>query len=187
MSTMIDIAASFFIGGMIMLVMLGVQTNLLHDSLDRNLDLATQENMSSVSRTVMHDFVKLGYGVPDTIDSILSADSVSIAFLSDMKNRGIIDTVTYAISSIGDASGTENPDDRLLYRRVNGTPIKGSEVGLIDFRLTYFDDAGIPATTLNDIRSVRVEVNIESLYTVDGRYARAEWAGMIRPRSLHFQ
>lgn len=185
MSTTIDLIGSFIIGGLLLLVVLMAQGNLAQNSYERTMDLIAQENMATLVEIFQHDVRKMGFGVPDSVEAVVAADSTSVIFLADLDANGSVDTVAYSVSDTSAASATENPRDRLFFRRVNGGPSGGITMGVTDFHLTYLDSSGSVTTTPAQIRAVDIEISVESLYPYDHRYATATWEGTIRPRNLN--
>lgn len=185
MSTFIDLAGSFVIGGVFLLTMLTVQSNLVQSSYERSMDLVVQGYMATLVKILQNDARKMGFGVPDSVDAVLTADSTSVTFLADLEADGSIDTVSYSVSDTSAASATGNPRDRLFFYRVNGQPTGGWTIGVTDFTLTYRDTSGAATMTPAQIRSMEVKITVESLYPYGDRYAKAVWEGMIRPRSLN--
>ena len=184
MSTVIDLMGSFFIGGLVLLMILTAQSTLVQNAHERTMDLVVQGNMTTLVEILQYDVRKMGFGVPDSVDAVLAADSTSVTFLADLEADGSVDTVVYSVSDASGASGTENPRDRLFFRQVNGGTPGGINLCVTEFRLTYRDATGSETTVLTQIRSVEIALTVESVYAYDDRYAMTMWEGVFRPRNL---
>lgn len=184
MNSVIDLAASFVVGGFLLLSILAVQSNLVESCNEYSLDLVGQESIATLAELLVHDMRKIGCGAPVPENAVLAADSISITFLADLESDGFADTVYYAVSDTVDASGTENPVDRLFYRRVNGLPAEGVTMGVTDFILAYRDASGLETTTPSAIRIIDIRLTVESLSPYGDRYASTSWECTVRPRSM---
>ena len=187
MSTMLDLVGSFVIGGLLLLMILTAQSNLVQSSYERTMDLVVQENMATLVEIFHHEVRKMGFGVSDTVDAVVAADSTSLSFLADLGADGSVDTVLYSVSDTSAASSTENPRDRLFFNRVNGQPLGGMTLGITDFHLTYLDSSGSTTMVPSQIRSVKIKLKMESLYPYNDQYASTAWEGTIRPRNLNLR
>ena len=105
MSTMLDLVGSFVIGGMLLLMILTAQSNLVESSYQRTMDLIAQENIATFIELFQYDFRKMGFGVPDS--AVQAADSTSVTFLADLNADGSVDTVSYSVSDTSAANGTD--------------------------------------------------------------------------------
>ena len=81
MSTTIDLVGSFIIGGLLVMMILTAQSNLVQSSYERTMDLIAQGNMTTLVEMLQHDVRKMGFGVSHMVDAVLAADSTSITFL----------------------------------------------------------------------------------------------------------
>lgn len=135
-------------------------------------DLIVQQNLTSVVEVLENDFRLLGYcadwkKIPDPTLSIISADSTSIKFLTDVNNVGNLDTIYYYLGPTSELSSTQNPNDRLLYRVVDNQTPKSSNVGITEFHIMYFDGIGdtlsFPITSTGQISSIQVSLKVEDL------------------------
>ncbi len=138
-STLIDILGSTIIGGMLLMILLRLNDASVQNTYVYGGELMVQQNLVEVVRLLEHDFRKIGFckdweKIPDPTQSIITADSTSISFLTDVDSDGIIDTMKYYTGNVNELSGTANPRDRMLYRVVNNeTPI-GTNLGVTQFQ-----------------------------------------------------
>lgn len=179
-STLLDILGSTVIGGLLLMILLrmndlSVQNNYLYSG-----EKIVQQNLVEVVKLIEYDFRKIGYcydwtKIPNQAMAIIGADSSGITFLTDIVNTtsstdygdGVIDTVHYYLGSTSELALTPNPNDRLLYRVINGETPKGSNLGVTQFRLTYFDASGdridsFPASPPFGIASIQIDIAVEN-------------------------
>ncbi|MBA4405974.1 hypothetical protein C0389_01740 [bacterium] len=152
-----------------------VQNNYLYSG-----EKIVQQNLVEVVKLIEYDFRKIGYcydwtKIPNQALAIISADSNRISFLTDIVNttaandygNGVVDTLRYYLGSTSELSVTPNPNDRLLYRVINGEVPKGSNLGVTQFKLTYFDATGdkidpFPATPPFGIATIQLDIAVEN-------------------------
>ncbi len=175
-STLIDILGSTLIGGMLLLILLrlndaGVQNNYTYGG-----ELIVQQNLVDLVTLIEHDFRKIGYcadwkKLPDPKKYILEADSNSITFLTDVDSDGEVDTVHYYTGHTSELDNTPNPRDKLLYRVVNNSLPRGSNLGVTQFELVYYDDSGTklltPVTNPTKIMTMEINIKVEDVYGYD--------------------
>ena len=162
-STLIDILGSTIIGGAIMLIILNMNDSSVENHYVNSGELIVQTNLISVVELFEFDLRKIGYckdwtRAPEPASALLSATNESITFLTDVGTNydplgdGVPDTLKYWVGSPTDADviKTPNPRDRMLYRQVNSDPPNYSNMGITQFKLTYFDALGneIPLNSL---------------------------------------
>jgi len=183
MSYFLDIVGSVIIGGLLLLAVMTSYTNVNQVALDSSLELTVQENLDEWIEIIQHDFRKIGYHVPNPAWAVQACDSTSITFMADLDNNGTIDSVNYFLGTPDQVPGTENPNDRTLYRQVSGQLTSGS-LGLTGFRLRYFDNSGNPTWTPSDVKAVEVFIQVESPFAVDSTYIQSNWQTVIHPLNL---
>jgi len=184
MSYYLDIVGSVIIGGLLLLAVMSSYTNVSQVALDSSVELTVQENLDEWTEIIQHDFRKIGYHVPNPAWAVQACDSTSITFMADVDNNGTIDSVSYFLGTPDQVPGTENPNDRALYRQVSGQPTTGGSLGLTDFRLLFYDNSGNPTWTPSDVKAVEVFIQVESPFAVDSTYERSNWRSVIHPLNL---
>ena len=184
MTSYLDIMGSFLIGGLLLLTVFNLNADLMDRSYGGSLDLIAQEHAASIAELIEYDFRKIGFGVDDSTAAIISADSSRITFWSDIDADSAIDSVRYFLGDVSEASSTPNPLDRVLYRLVNGEPERDVNLGVTNFALTYFDANRNATTTPSEIRTIQVDLTVESTAPYDTRYSRASLRLRIRPKNL---
>lgn len=163
MSSLIDIIGSSIIGGFLLLLLFNVLDTTSEYFISHGDDLIVQQNLTSVASILEHDLRKMGFLVPEMELSILQADSTALKFRGDINNDFSVDTVEYYLGPTSDLSVTQNPDDRFIYRKVNGLPIKGAKTGVVtDFKFEYLDQDGNEVANLGSIKMIRINMKVEN-------------------------
>jgi len=186
-STLLDILGSTIIGGLLLMILLRMNDTAVQNNYDFNGEKIVQQNLVELVKLLEYDFRKIGYcadyeKIPDPAKAIIQANDTSITFLTDIVTSvgtygdGVVDTLRYFTSSTAQLSSTPNPNDRILYRKVNNEPLKGSNMGVTQFKLTYFDALGntIPDDTLAGRKAVNLPLGIVSMQidiTLENPYA----------------
>lgn len=176
-STIFDIITSTVIGGLLLLMALrlnaqAIETNAIYQN---NLNL--QQGLVALVDIIESDFRKIGYcktftNISPPNIAIVSADSDRIRFLTDVPANpsdlgdGNVDTVYYYVGPTSELSYTDNPNDRLLYRIVNGNTAKGWNLGVTRFGLRYYDAVGdtipFPVPDPKLIYTLEINISLES-------------------------
>ncbi len=189
MNSLLETIGSFIIGGLILLIVISFNINMNTNSID-NVQNAFLMNNSVVNASIFnYDMYKMGYGVSS--NAITKADSNNIIFSLDIDNNSIKDSVEYKSGTIQDLSGTVNPKDKPIFRRLNGGSYKS--VGVVTkLTFSYFDSVGssisYASLTLqanrNKIRTIKIDAAFESNEPRDTTYSGLNWSTSIRPKSL---
>jgi hypothetical protein len=183
MVTIIDALGSIAIGGFLMLTLFRMNSASAENTYHYTGELTVQENMVSIVKLLEHDFRKIGYCEdPKKITpskSIIFADTSDITFLTDVDFDGNIDEVRYHLGPASELTDTPNPDDRMLYRSVNGNPV-ASNLGVTRFYITYYGYVGTPlATPLTaaptGILSMQIDIRVENTAAFGNEYRYAYW------------
>lgn len=188
MQQIYDVIGSMLIGGIVLLMLLGFNSNVMEGSATQTFNSTVQSNLTTLTELFEYDMRKLGYRVFASTDSAITyADSNRVTFRSDIDNNGSLDLVTYRFDPNA-VSGHPNPRTRILYRTQNGST-RLMNIGVTRFRLYYYDDkenliAGNPIVQPSRIRSVRAVINVESQSPYDTIYSGATWQRIIKPKNL---
>lgn len=190
MSTLIDIITATFIGAIIILMIIGITFYIENSSREITNANIAQMNLKEIAEVLDYDLYKVGYRA--TSLKILLADSTRLIFRSDIDNNGRLDTLEYSLGSPNELTSTPNPNDRILYRIFNNQPRRGSNLGVVDFKFSYFDSSNAMInyslltnqTQRDRIKAISYYVKVESVFPVEGYYPGAEIRKVIRPRNL---
>ena len=191
MSTLLDILQSMFIGGMILLMVMSFNFRMSVVSEDVMSNNLSQSNAISISKTLEHDFYKIGYGSSSN-EKITLAEFEQIKFISDIDLNGVVDTILYFISDSTALEVTENPHDKNLLRKVNNE--KEKTIGRItDFEISYFDSMGnsIDISTLTSsterakIHQVGLNITEQAAIKFESDYSSSFWMSKIKIKNVN--
>ncbi len=195
---LLDIVGSVIIGGLLLMTLQRFNNESVANNYKYAGELVVQKNLVEIVKLIEYDFRKIGYSadyahMPDRAKSILRADTSTIWFLTDLPTDttssygdGVLDTVKYSLGTTSELTSTPNPNDRKLYRQVNNSARTTANLGLTQFKLTYFDanDAimtGMSSTMPNlgyGIKEIMIDVAVENPSAYDNDYSyqnRALW------------
>lgn len=186
-STLLDIIGSTIIGGLLLMILFRMNDSAIENNYNFSGEKIVQQNLVDLVKLIEYDFRKIGYcadytQIPDPTRSIIQADSNSITFLTDTLGsrksfgNGIVDIIEYFISDTTLLNSTPNPKDRLLYRRVNNETLRGSNLGVTQFKLTFFDANGdtiknMPTSPPLGIVSMQIDIAVENPYAYGNNYS----------------
>jgi len=175
----LDLIGSIVVFGWLLLMALTANTANNENVQAAHSDILVQENLVTITRVMEYDFRKIGFclephRIPDPTRAVLTADSTHFRFLSDVDLDGTgpdgsVDTVAYAIGPETELAFTPNPRDRILYRVVNNEPPKRVNLGVTDFRLTYYDRTNtvipspVTGADLQRIVSIQITLSVENV------------------------
>lgn len=182
-SVLLDIVGSIIVGGMILLILLRVNENAVKSTYVYGGELIVQKNLVEVVELIEHDFRRIGYcedylkikipALPNQNTSIIAADTSMIYFITDVAENpgdlagdGELDSIKYFLGSTDELNVTPNPSDRLLYRQINEGALMEANLGVTQFRLTYFNDLGqvlsTPVAVPGEIFTIQIDVKVEN-------------------------
>ena len=192
MAYMLDILGSMAIGALVILMLFRFNQTMLSASNEKLLYNISQMHTVVATEVIEYDFYKIGFRVNST-DVFEKAKAAEVEYLTDVDNNGVMDTIKYSLSTTSELLSTVNPDDKLLYRTVNGgTPQIVTAV--VDFDLSYRDSTGsfiTPYSELNDpvnrrkIRGIDVYIYLESQDPIDGIYQGTEWTRSLSLKNIY--
>ncbi len=189
MAYMLDLMGSYIVGAIVLLMIVGLDIYIPTSASEVVFNNMVQGNIGTAAEIINYDFYKIGYRT--TGNSIVLADSDRIKFDTDISDDGNIDTVYYYPGSTSQLTSTPNPNDKPLYRQLNGdTPL--SSIAITEFKLTYYDSLGAQLSygslnsqvQRNRIRTIKVYLRVESTEPVGKIYQAAEWDEKITPKNL---
>lgn len=183
-STLLDILGSTIAGGMLLMILFRLNDAAVQNSYNYTADLIVQQNLVEVITLLEYDFKKIGYckdwtKIPDPSKAIISADSTSIRFLTDVDNDGNVDTMRYFVGSPNDLPDTPNPRDRMLFRVVNHATPASANLGVTQFNLKYYNalqqQINFPITNFSQIQTIQLNITVESSYSYANDYSKVFW------------
>ncbi|MGA7836895.1 MAG: hypothetical protein WB996_02950 [Ignavibacteriaceae bacterium] len=185
-STLLDVVGSVIIGGLIILILFRLNNSATANLYNSYSEATVQQSIVSVVQVLESDFRKIGYckdwnKIPDPTKAILYADTSKFVFITDIDNDGNVDTLDYYLGPTSALSNTPNPRDRLLYRVVNNETPKSANVGLTEFKITYFNSLGDTIKTLpltsntGQIHTIQIDVETQNSEAMDSTYVTSFW------------
>lgn len=183
MSAMLDMVGSFVIGGLLLMMILNVNTDFAIMSAEDRLELMIQENLDELVEEIEFDFRKIGYNAAAPHQAIQALDTSMITFMADLDNDSTLESVVYNLGPTSDVFGTVNPRDRILYRIVDGVSVGGS-LGVVDFQLIFYDVTGGITTAPAAVKTIEYYLMLESTFPIDSAYVQSVWTGTIRPMNI---
>ncbi|MDW7679291.1 MAG: hypothetical protein SCK70_01905 [bacterium] len=191
MSTVLQIALSFIIFGLLLLLIIGVDTNVRSVTHQATFDKNSQENIVSLAELFDHDFSKIGHRTSSIKFKAGNLDSNQIAYYADYDNDGSVDSISYFIGDT-EETGNPNPNTYSLYRKINNNEPAKVGVNIVSFKISYFDSAMTQLdynnlnqqTEINKIRAVKVQVRVESQYKFNQNFSSTFWEKTYFPRNL---
>ena len=177
MGTLLDLLASTLFGGVLLMIILNANDIASENHSKYNGDELVQEMLVSTARLLEGEFRNMGFGVPDSQKSVMSADTSRIWFLcAEPNNTTIIDTIKYRLGLTTELLKTENELDKYLYRQVNSQ--EECKVGVVTvFKLSYMTADGdtlptpVPSDQLSEIHVVEVTMEVQNPFAVSRQKA----------------
>jgi hypothetical protein len=71
MATLIDIIGGIFVGGFLLLIALSATDTATTEFFNYNSDAIMQQNLAKTSKIIQYDLRKMGYGVPEELESTI--------------------------------------------------------------------------------------------------------------------
>ncbi len=190
-TTILDILGSAIIGGFLLILLWRIDDAAVQNVYNNSEELILQRNLTTTVTILEHDFRRIGYcknySLSQNVGAITSATDSSISFLTDVYDKGVVDTLHYYTGPTSELTSTPNPNDRYLYRVVNNDVPVGVNLGVTEFKLVYFDVLGDtlypPIGDLRAISSVEINVAVENVAGYGGssaeeqksKYSNAYW------------
>lgn len=175
-STILDIMGSTLIGGMLLMILFRVNDAAVENNYMYGGELVVQQNLVAVVELLEFDFRKIGYcadweKLSNPLLYIISADSNSIKFRTDLDSDGNVDSLWYYTGSTSELSGTPNPRDKFLYRVENNEKPVGANLGVTQFHMVYYDALGhklsYPVVSPDLIQMIEINIRVEDVYGYD--------------------
>ncbi|MCW9065006.1 MAG: hypothetical protein OQJ78_01825 [Ignavibacteriaceae bacterium] len=183
-NVILDIMGSIFIAGIIMISIFRLQNSATEDLYRGTGNLTAQTNLATVVQILETDFRRIGYcadweEIPVPTEAILYADSISIKYLTDVDQNGLIDTMHYYFDPITDIPTTPNPRDRYLYNVVNGEAPVDINMGVTQFKMEFYNTLGtklnFPIADPREIYSMQIDITVEDVAAYDEKYQTIFW------------
>ena len=184
-SVILDLLGSIAIGGILMMNLFQINNTAVENNYTGTGELTAQQNLSTTVQVLEYDFRKIGYcadweKIPIPTKAIISADSISIKYLTDVDPPdGNVDTMYYYLGPASELLNTHNPRDRFLYRVVNSEAPVGVNLGVTQFNLTFFDVLGnlinFPIAVPGEIYTMQIDITVEDVDAYNEQYSTVFW------------
>lgn len=182
MNYVLDLISATIIAGLVALVLLNLNTTASSTKFASDSALRLQENAETIAEILENDLRKVGYKYSGT--AITTADTNKLTFYADIDSNGTTDQVTLTTSDSSAVSYTPNPNDKILYRIVDGDTSKGPSLGLTRLKFTYMNYLGNVTSVLDSIKYIKAEIWLQTPEKVDTIYAPTYWQITINPRNI---
>jgi hypothetical protein len=200
MASLLDAIFSMVIGGIILISVQHLNTNINATAASKMTTTIAQQNMTVFTDVLETDLRKAGYNafVPNLVSV---AESSKIRFKGDFDNDNTVDSVTYSIGTTPDA-GALNANARVITRQLNAGEVQPIRIGATRLRFWYFDAAGNPlaanpaVANPSLIRTIKAGVSIELAVQIDTyrkpngtivydtTLSKSSWERVIKPVNL---
>ena len=173
---------SFMIGGMLLISILRLDASVHSRSDMSTLDMMAKTNTETIADVISYDLRNAGFRVGGNAFAGLSPTTVTL--FGDIDFDGTTDQVSWIYTSGIQDTTTRNPNDRYLYRIVNGDTLDFSMVAT-HFQLTYYNSAGNITANPSQVTGIKVEIGCQSPEPSDDFYPMSSWEKTIYPINLN--
>ncbi|MCP4726272.1 MAG: hypothetical protein GY863_14605 [bacterium] len=184
MSAYLDVVFSIFLASLLLIMIIGYNNDLVEKNYINNMYLNVQQVGIDLKELLNYDLKSISLGITDTTIVFVIADSNTIKFKTDLGLDGSINEIYYYIGDVASAGSTENPNDKILYRQIDGNPVESYSIGLIDLQFSYFNISGNQTSVLADIVQIEYSFSIENTFSYNGEYPGMYLQGRIRPKNI---
>ncbi|MFZ1279364.1 MAG: hypothetical protein WAR59_00910 [Ignavibacteriaceae bacterium] len=182
-TTIIDIIGAAIIGGVLLLNLLRLNENVYQVDNSTGHDVNLQIEVVNVANIIDSDFNKIGYCFNpmnmNDLPKVTHADTSSIKIVFDVDKNGFYDTVYYYVSNTTILSGTANPRDRILYRKINSEIPFIVSNNITEFKFQYlgalYDTLSTPLASPGLATYIKISFRVEDPFAFDEKYSEAFW------------
>ncbi|HPG40211.1 MAG TPA: hypothetical protein PLP19_14830 [bacterium] len=195
MNSMMDVIISFVIAGMIILIVIQVDSNVKSSSIFIEQDLHAQEYMKLTADVMNWELRKIGHCLAKPERAIRVADTSRIVFDYNKNPRAVLGfnngdstRIEYLFNVLDET--TPNPRDKKFIRKIDGASHNGYSLGLTRVFMQYYNKQGtllatpVCADSLRKIKTIRVNLEIESKEPFKEEYSRFIYSMRITPKNL---
>ncbi|MTI89165.1 MAG: hypothetical protein FH748_14505 [Balneolaceae bacterium] len=191
----VGIVTSFIVAGLMILSIMAFNHSIYTSSAETTITTINQNNLDNLTEIISNDMNRIGYktGSSDNFNHIYSQD---VEFQGDIYDNDshAVTTVRWYLDTSDSVSTTTNSND--VYLKRTGPTSDGSistlKYPVTHFELKYFAGDGTETTNTINVKSIQVEVVMESgeYHTTrsDGKkqYHRTVWKRTFVPNNLNF-
>ncbi len=192
--TLLDLLGAALISGFLLVMVYHSNARMNETLFTTGNDLVVQEQLVNLVQIIEKDVRRIGYcknqmKIPDPSKAVISAGTNSFTFQTDVDDDGNVDTLSYYRGTVAEQTGTPNPRDMMLYRKLNQYQPLAMNIGLTRFDLKYFDinddSLNSPVADPTQINNVEIAIQLESSVPYDTIYSYVAWRQMrMRTRNL---
>lgn len=176
---------SIVTGTLIALAINNFTLSMRETSNTRVLQSMTIRRANHITKLIEFDFNRMGLGLNKQENTIQSIGPHSITFLGDIDRDGNVETVSYSLSDSTAATCTDNPHDKILYRRIDSEPLQDLALGVTQFDLRFLDfPRGNETTTLQDIKTIEITLEVQSTAGYQDEYSAYVWHSRFSPPNI---
>lgn len=187
-TVLFDILSATIIGGIILLNLLKLNENVYQEEVTTMMDVNLQVEVINVADIMEDDFNKIGFNSNpanmNDLPKVTLADTSSIKIVYDVADSagvfdGVYDTVYYYVSNTSALSGTPNPRDRILYRKINSDPPFMISNCIADLQFNYldamYDTLACPLPSPGLATYIKISIRVEDPFAYDQKFNEAYW------------
>jgi hypothetical protein len=184
----LDIILSLALRGAIVIAVLNMTVSLQGKLSEKTAQANELNLVNTVSAIMRYDLDKVGYnwtGGPPYF-SVASADTIEFVYSSTQPpNFPSPWRVKFFLGNTLDLINTANPNDRVLYKKINGGGSISVANGVVQLKFQYFDATGSSTAILSNIKSFSVDLVMASGDAVNGLYPASEWYYRFFPSNIN--
>ncbi|MBM4169202.1 MAG: hypothetical protein FJ215_08615 [Ignavibacteria bacterium] len=188
MGIFFDIIGALVIRGTMVVIIISLTLSLHATLNERTMQARLKQNLAMTTDILKTDFSMIGHGVSTAGTAMLAASSTDLRFRADIDDNGIMDTVYYYLGPVAELATTENPNDRIIYRRVNQQTAREVGRGITTLSIIMYDVQGRVTATLANARSVQIGLIAQAGAPVERgyvkRYPTSSWELRFYPPNL---
>jgi len=187
MGIFFDIIGALIIRGTMVVIIVSLTLSLNGTLNERTTQARLKQNLAMTTDILKADFGMIGHRVTSG-NSMLAASSTDLRFCADVNNDGIVDTVYYYLGAVSELANTENPNDRIFYRRATGTSAMEVGRGITSFSAVMYDSLAAVTSNFSAVRSVSIKIIAQAGEPVERgyvkRYPTSSWELHFYPPNL---
>ena len=191
MNQLLDLVMSLTIFAIFMLMIVSINTTSSATSRETTMEVIVQQDLVTLAKIIDTDFARIGYDSPQKFNPSF-LDSTTIMWYYDRDQDGNVDSLSYYLGTTAERANTDNPNDRILYRKLNNEPPTPLSTAVVNFTVSYLDSAmtALPYATVatssgsERIKALKLQLHLESYYSEDGNYPGIFWENTIIPANI---
>jgi hypothetical protein len=189
MNALRDTLIALFIAAMIGIIAIQISGNAKGHVITTQQTLATQENMSTMTDILEYDIRKIGHGLIDPFSALSLADDSHLIFSYDKNPYSTYDSIQVEYYTLA-ATSTPNPNDKVLYRKVNNKSVNAAAIGLSNLKFNYYNafstqlQTPVCTDSLPKIREIEIIMAMENKEGFKNKYSKALYSSRIIPKNL---